>query len=437
VAGGVALVAALFALDVLTEATVPVSLIAVGPLVAAVGGRERATAWVAALATAAATVADALRFGPLDGMDVIRLVTVAVIGGLAVVLAMLRQRLENRGTEAGEANRRAQETLALLDVIFAGTPAGLAFQDLDGRFVRVNDRLAEINGVPPEAHIGRTVDEVLPAFPEVGEEVRRVAATGTPETEIELRGETPAQPGVQREWVASYWPVRAAGGELLGVGTVVFEITERRAAERALRTQTDRYETLLTALSEVGEGMVVLEEDRCVYANAAFEQLSGYTFPELAALDSLYELTVPEQREDAARRARLRTEEGLVDRRYTLAMSWSCATSPRAGARRRNASGCWRARRCWPRRARCSTSRSTRSARSTASRGCACATSPTRAWSCWAHGRARRGGRPPSPAIRSARSIPSSRSTAAAPARSRRCCGAGARRSPVTTIRCA
>ena len=63
----------------------------------------------------------------------------------------------------------------------------------------------------------------------------------------------------------------------------MFEVTERRAAERALRTQTDRYETLLTALSEVGEGMVVLEDGRCVYANPAFEQLSGYTFPELAA----------------------------------------------------------------------------------------------------------------------------------------------------------
>src|SRR5215203_5588146 len=87
----------------------------------------------------------------------------------------------------------------------------------------------------------------------------------------------------------------------------------------ALRTQTDRYETLLTALSEAGEGMVVVEDGgRCVYANAAFEQLTGYAFPELAARDSLRELVVEEQREEARRRARARVERGTVDPEYEL-----------------------------------------------------------------------------------------------------------------------
>src|SRR4051812_20315670 len=252
VVGGAVLVVALAALDRLTGLTVPPSLILVGALLAAVSGSERGTAGVAVLATALAVVVVEGRAGPISGQDVVRLVTLAVIGALAVVLAALVQRLERRGAELDEANRGAQETIALLDVIFAGAPAGLAFQDLDGRFVRVNDRLAEFNGLAAAEHVGRTVAEILPALPEVGEEVHRVAETGEPETEVELSGETPAQPGVRREWIASYWPVRASGsGELLGVGTVVFEVTERRAAERALRTQTDRYETLLTALSEV------------------------------------------------------------------------------------------------------------------------------------------------------------------------------------------
>ena len=67
--------------------------------------------------------------------------------------------------------------------------------------------------------------------------------------------------------------------------------------------------------------MVVVEEDgRCVYANAAFEQICGYTFPELTALDSLFELAVPGDRAEAARRAVLRIERGWVDTTYTLAL---------------------------------------------------------------------------------------------------------------------
>ena len=112
------------------------------------------------------------------------------------------------------------------------------------------------------------------------QDAARVARTGTPLSEVEVSGP-------ERRWMISYWPVRR-GGETIGVGVVVIEVTERRVAERALREQTDRYETLLHALSDAGEGLVLLELDgRCVYANPAFEQLSGYTFPELAAMDSV------------------------------------------------------------------------------------------------------------------------------------------------------
>jgi len=321
VAAGIAVVVLVFLLDGLTTAGVAlVTLSAVGPLIAAAGGSVREALGVAVLAVVLSLVELGID-GPFTLQDGVRLLTILVVSALAVVLAALRGRLEERTAEARAASRRAEETLALLDVIFARAPVGLAFHDLDGRYVRINDYLAEINGRSPEEHIGRTLEEVIPGLPEVAEDMRRVAATGRPATRIEVRGESPAQPGVRREWVASYWPVRSApGGELLGVGSVVFDVTDRRTAERAIRTQTDRYETLLAALSEVGEGMVVIENGRCVYANHAFEQLSGYTFPELTALESLYELVEPEERDEAERRARLRLERDLVDTTYTVRM---------------------------------------------------------------------------------------------------------------------
>jgi PAS domain S-box-containing protein len=200
---------------------------------------------------------------------------------------------------------------------------GLAYFDRELRIVRVNACLARFTGLAASDHIGRTADELLPGLPpEVGSDLRRVLERGTPLTEVHVRAETPAQPGVPREWTVSYWPVRdPTGGAVTGIGCVVSEATDRTRAQRELRAQTDRYEALLLALAEAGEGMLVLEEDgRCVYANSAFERLSGYSFPELAALDSILELVGPEDRAEARRRTELRVEHGLSDGEYSLRM---------------------------------------------------------------------------------------------------------------------
>ena len=122
----------------------------------------------------------------------------------------------------------------LLDSLLANAPVGLAFWDGELRFVRVNEALAEINGLPVEEHVGRTVPEVLP---DLGEGMLRcleqVLETGEPVLDVEVVGETPAAPGRQRQWNASYYPVRDAAGQVAGVGAVVTEVTERRAAEHA------------------------------------------------------------------------------------------------------------------------------------------------------------------------------------------------------------
>ncbi|PSN10677.1 diguanylate cyclase [filamentous cyanobacterium CCT1] len=124
-----------------------------------------------------------------------------------------------------------QQQLAEIETIYQSAPIGLNVLDRELRFVRVNERLAEINGLPVEAHLGHTVQEVLPNLAEQAEAtLRSILDTGEPLLNIEISGETPAQPGVQRTWIESFWPLKD-GDRVIGISTVCQEITDRKRIE--------------------------------------------------------------------------------------------------------------------------------------------------------------------------------------------------------------
>jgi PAS domain S-box-containing protein len=132
-------------------------------------------------------------------------------------------------------NGQALWRLAELDAIYDSAPVGLCVLDAELRYVRINDRLADINGQPAAAHIGRTVREMVPALADAAEPaMRRVLQTGEPALGIEIVGETAAQPGVERVWIESWHPIRNAAGVVVGINVVVEEVTERKRAESAL-----------------------------------------------------------------------------------------------------------------------------------------------------------------------------------------------------------
>ena len=100
--------------------------------------------------------------------------------------------------------------------------------------MRINRKLAEINGRTIDDHLGQRVDAVIGG--DLGAQVARdclkVIETGEPLLDLEVTGE-PVFPGRRRVWLANYYPVRMGlGGEVTGVGTVVQEITERKRVER-------------------------------------------------------------------------------------------------------------------------------------------------------------------------------------------------------------
>src|SRR3954447_4176669 len=192
---------------------------------------------------------------------------------------------------------------ALLETIFDTAPIGLGFWDAELRCVRLNQRLADINGFSIEAHLGRTLLELLPGLvgiEPIMERWREIIRTGRSILNVEVSGETPAVPGTLRYWSASWYPVRLAG-RTIGMASVVEEVTERRHAEAALRESEARLRAVWESASEA---MVLSDPDGTVLAaNPAYFRLMGYE-PEQAIGQGFALIFPEEQRAQAAEQYR-------------------------------------------------------------------------------------------------------------------------------------
>jgi PAS domain S-box-containing protein len=202
---------------------------------------------------------------------------------------------QTRAVQALESNQaQLQQQLAEIEAIYQSAPIGLNVLDADLRFVRINQRLAEINGLPVEAHIGRTVRELLPDIADTAEQLlRSILETGEPLLNVEIKGETPAQPGVQRTWLEHFLPLKK-GDRTIGISTVCEEITERIQAESALRQSEERFRHMAD-----NAPMMVWVTDAtgyCTYLSQSWYNFTGQT-PSVGLGFGWLEAVHPEDRE--------------------------------------------------------------------------------------------------------------------------------------------
>jgi PAS domain-containing protein len=114
-----------------------------------------------------------------------------------------------------------------LDTLYQTAPIGLALVDAELRFVRINQALAEMNGVPIAETLGRTLREVVPGLAdELEPQYRQVVATVVWNVPAQAgSGNAPSPAGLEMSYALTIvkrsgtWYISAIGPSFQTVGS--------------------------------------------------------------------------------------------------------------------------------------------------------------------------------------------------------------------------
>ena len=174
-------------------------------------------------------------------------------------------------------SREPAETLLaseqLLAAYFNASKVNLCILDSDFRYLAINRNLAEMNGIPAEAHLGKSVREVLGDFAEMIEPLfNRVLQTNQPVLNLEISCILPTR-SEAGHWVAHYIPIKDATGNATQIGVIAVEITEQKKLEESLRSVSEKLR------EEKKRQQVLMEVSRVLAAKWDVRQV----FPKISA----------------------------------------------------------------------------------------------------------------------------------------------------------
>ena len=172
--------------------------------------------------------------------------------------------------------RRAEETararLNELESIYRNAPVGLAFVDRDLRYLRVNQMIADMNGLSIEEVVGKTYRDLSPETSDLAEPfLRGMMESGQSIRNLETRARPPSDPDSEHVYLLSIDPVRNDQGEVMGHTSSVQDVTEiRRAEETAAR----RLAELEILYAHTPVGLCHMDADlRIIHLNPRFARL--------------------------------------------------------------------------------------------------------------------------------------------------------------------
>ncbi|MEE9250868.1 MAG: PAS domain S-box protein, partial [Alphaproteobacteria bacterium] len=175
-------------------------------------------------------------------------VMVAAVGWRYQSVVKLNRKLYATITE----RKRAEEALRESDMILRSTidnyPSRIVLKDKDLRYKLTNKEFARSCGMTPEETVGKVVHDFFPK--EIADDAadHDRAVLDTLDVVVQER-EIPHGDGFHPHIVVKF-PVLNTEGSLIGIGSILTDITERKQAEEALRESEARFRDMAESASD-------------------------------------------------------------------------------------------------------------------------------------------------------------------------------------------
>ena len=200
---------------------------------------------------------------------------VVEIDGARFYLAITRDITERRRAEAA-----LRESEHLYHSLVEHLPQAIFRLDRTGRITFANARCCEQMGCVPQDLVGKSDFDLFPADQAMRywNDSRRVMETGNTLDAVERHQQADGQESYVHIIKS---PLRGGDGQIVGVQCLLWDVTQRRRSEEALRSSEARYRSLFeNMLNGFAYCRMIYEQDRpvdfvYVAVNNAFETLTG------------------------------------------------------------------------------------------------------------------------------------------------------------------
>ena len=165
--------------------------------------------------------------------------------------------------------------------IIDALPIPIFYRDLKGIYKACNKAQEKLLGLPKELIIGKTVFDIQPA--EIAEmyaqrDQELFDSPGDQSYEAKFRDAT----GLLRDVVFNKAVIRNNQGEIMGIVGSIFDITERKKAERKLEKAREATVIASAMMHKIRAGIIIVDSDlKVLDSNEAFAKILGTEIEEL------------------------------------------------------------------------------------------------------------------------------------------------------------